>query len=47
MAHSTITASCLLIWQAGRMHSLVIGSVLLPVFLLEVTERPWPIGSAD
>jgi len=37
----------LLIWQAGRTYSLVVGCVLLPVFLLGVTERPWPIDNAD
>ena len=37
----------LLIWQAGRTYCLVIGCVLLPVFLLGVSERPWPIDSAD
>jgi O-antigen ligase len=37
----------LLIWQAGRIYSLVIGCVLLPVFLLAVTELPWPTDSVD
>ncbi|MBE1547972.1 O-antigen ligase [Mycobacterium sp. OAS707] len=36
-----------LVWQAGRTYGLVVGCVLLPVFLLAVTERPWPIDSAD
>lgn len=36
-----------LMWQAGRTYGLVVGCVLLPVFLLAVTERPWPIDSAD
>jgi len=37
----------LLIWQGGLTYSLVIGCVLLPVFLLGLSERPWPIDSAD
>jgi hypothetical protein len=36
-----------LIWHAGRTYSLVVGCVLLPVFILSVTERPWPIDTVD
>lgn len=42
-----LAAIVVLIWQAGRQYSLVVGCVLVPVFLLSVTERPWPIDTAD
>jgi hypothetical protein len=42
-----VAALAVLIWQAGRTYSLVIGCVLLPVFILGVAERPWPIDTAD
>lgn len=42
-----VAALVVLIWQAGRMYSLVIGCVLLPVFVLAAAERPWPIDTAD
>jgi O-antigen ligase len=42
-----VAVMVVLIWRAGRTYSLVIGCVLLPVFVLAVTERPWPIDSAD
>jgi hypothetical protein len=37
----------LLLWQARPKYSLVVGSVLIPVFVLAVTERPWPIDTCD
>lgn len=36
-----------LIWQARPNYTLVIGCVLIPVFVLSVTERPWPIDTSD
>jgi hypothetical protein len=36
-----------LLWQARPNYSLVIGCVLTPVFVLAVTERPWPIDTSD
>lgn len=42
-----VGALALLIRHAGRTYGLVVGCVLLPVFLLAVTERPWPVDSAD
>jgi hypothetical protein len=42
-----IAAVVLLIKQAGRRYSLVVGCVLLPVMCLSVTERPWAIDSVD
>jgi O-antigen ligase len=42
-----VAALGVLIRQAGRTHSLVVGSVLLPIFILSVTERPWPVDGAD
>jgi hypothetical protein len=42
-----VTALALLLRQAGRTYSLVLGCVLLPVFMLSMTERPWPIDTAD
>jgi hypothetical protein len=42
-----VAALAFLLWQAGRTYSLVVGCVLLPVFMLSMTERPWPIDTAD
>jgi hypothetical protein len=42
-----LIALALLLWNARAAYSLVIGSVLVPVFVLSVTERPWPIDSLD
>jgi hypothetical protein len=42
-----VAALAQLIRQAGRTYSLVVGCVLLPVFILSLTERPWPIDTAD
>jgi hypothetical protein len=39
-----IGAFVLLVVRAGRRYSLVVGSVLAPVFLLAMTEAPWPTG---
>jgi hypothetical protein len=36
-----------LVWQARPYYGLVIGCVLIPVFVLGVTERPWPIDTSD
>ena len=37
----------ILVWQARPFYGLVIGCVLIPVFMLGVTERPWPIHTSD
>ena len=42
-----LIALALMIWNARGAYSLVIGSLLLPAFVLAVTERPWPIDSLD
>jgi hypothetical protein len=42
-----VAALAVLIRQAGRTYGLVVGCVLLPVFILSITERPWPIDTAD
>jgi O-antigen ligase len=42
-----VAAVAVLIRQAGRTYSLVVLCVLLPVFILSATERPWPIDTAD
>jgi O-antigen ligase/polysaccharide polymerase Wzy-like membrane protein len=42
-----LSALGLLLWQARPKYSLVVGSVLIPVFVLAVTERPWPIDTCD
>jgi O-antigen ligase len=42
-----VAALALLIRQAGRTYSLVVGCVLLPVFIFSVTERPWPVDTAE
>ncbi|BBZ48192.1 O-antigen ligase family protein [Mycobacterium parmense] len=36
-----------LIWRARPNYSLVVGCVLVPVFMLGITERPWPIDTSD
>lgn len=36
-----------LLWQARPNYTLVIGCVLVPVFVLSVTERPWPLDTSD
>jgi O-antigen ligase len=42
-----LTALVLLLWNARGAYSLVAGCVLLPGFLLAITERPWPIDSLE
>ncbi len=42
-----LAALGVLIWQSRRGYSLVIGCVLLPVFMLSLTERPWPLDFTD
>lgn len=42
-----IAALGLLLWQARPNYSLVMGCVLIPVFVLAATERPWPIDTCD
>jgi hypothetical protein len=42
-----VAAVAYLIRQAGRTYSLVVGCVLLPVFVLSLAERPWPIDTID
>jgi O-Antigen ligase len=42
-----VAALAVLVWQARPNYSLVIGCVLVPVFMLGVTERPWPIDTSD
>jgi O-Antigen ligase len=37
----------LLVVQAGRRYALVVGCVLVPVFCLATTERPWSIDIVD
>jgi len=36
-----------LVWQARPHYSLVLGCVLTPVFVLALTEQPWPLDSSD
>jgi hypothetical protein len=43
----TIAALGVLIWQARAKYTLVAGCVLIPVFVLGVTERPWPTDTCD
>lgn len=42
-----VAALCALVWQARPNYSLAVGCVLIPVFVLAVTERPWPIDTCD
>ena len=42
-----VAALALMLWNARGAYTLVVGSVLLPVFVLSVTERPWPIDTVD
>jgi O-antigen ligase len=42
-----VAALALLMWNARGAYSLVVGSVLVPVFVLSVSERPWLIDSTD
>ncbi|MGO4441823.1 O-antigen ligase family protein [Mycobacterium sp. 2YAF39] len=42
-----LAALALLLWNARGAYSLVVGSVLVPVFVLSVSERPWLIDSTD
>jgi hypothetical protein len=42
-----LSALILLLWNARGAYSLVAGSALVPVVVLSVTERPWPIDSID
>lgn len=42
-----LAAVATLLWNARGTYSLVAGSVLVPVLVLSVTERPWPIDSID
>jgi hypothetical protein len=42
-----LSALILLLWNALGSYSLVAGSVLVPVVVLSVTERPWPVDSID
>jgi hypothetical protein len=42
-----LSALGVLLWQARPKYGLVIGCVLIPVFVLSVTERPWPIDTCD
>lgn len=37
----------IMLWQARNTYFLVIGTVLMPYTVLAVTERPWPIDTAD
>jgi O-antigen ligase len=40
-------AIAMLLWQARKGHLLVVCCVLTPYFVLGITERPWPIDTAD
>jgi hypothetical protein len=42
-----LAALALMMWNARGAYSLVVGSVLVPVFVLSVSERPWLIDSTD
>jgi hypothetical protein len=42
-----LTALGVLLWQARPQYSLVVGCVLIPVFVLGGTERPWPTDTCD
>ena len=42
-----LTALVVLLYNARGAYTLVAGSVLVPAFVLAVTERPWPIDSLD
>ncbi|OBI74854.1 O-antigen ligase [Mycobacterium sp. E740] len=36
-----------LLWQARQTYALVVGCVLVPVFMLAATERPWTLDTTD
>jgi hypothetical protein len=42
-----IAAIGLLLWQAHGTYFPVIGCVLVPVAVLSITERPWPVDTVD
>jgi len=42
-----LAALGVLVWQARPHYSLVLGCVLTPVFVLALTEQPWPLDSSD
>ncbi|BBY63363.1 O-antigen ligase family protein [Mycolicibacterium helvum] len=42
-----VAAIGLLMWNARGAYSLVVGCVLLPVFVLSVSERPWLLDTTD
>lgn len=42
-----VGAIAVLLWQARNRYFTVMGCVLVPFFILAVTERPWPIDTAD
>jgi hypothetical protein len=42
-----LAALGILLWQARPNYLLVVGCVLVPVFVLGVSERPWPTDTCD
>jgi hypothetical protein len=42
-----VAAIVLMLWKARGAYTVVVGCVLVPVFVLSVTERPWVIDSID
>lgn len=42
-----VGAVAILLWQARNRYYTVVACVLVPVFILGVSERPWPIDTAD
>ncbi len=42
-----VSALGLLLWNARGAYTLVVGSVLVPVFALSVSERPWLLDTTD
>lgn len=42
-----LAAMVLMLWQARGGYTVVVGCVLVPFFMLSVTERPWVIDSID
>ena len=42
-----LAAIAILLWQARNSYYLVVSCVLTPFVILAVTERPWPVDTAD
>lgn len=42
-----IVAIALLLWESRHEYFAVVGCALVPVFVLAITERPWPVDTMD